>query len=384
LFIALLLSLATPMATAWAGQQTLITINDPAGDDYGAGTLNYPQRSDFQTGDLDLLQMKISRDEGGFWFEAMFRNPIRDPSGVANAIGNESLADFARKGFYQFNIDVYIDTDRATGSGNGFALPGRHVSIDPAYAWEKAVILTPRPELMRQQLLDALSEQFPGRPKTETEATVDQLLFFPTRIRVRGKLIAFFVPADFFAGSDGTDWAATALVTGAITNISSDLSFFHSAKKQLDRLQLGVMQPAAGHHGNTFGYSGAIPSPVVDLLSSSAEQQARQLAAMNNLTGTSWGPHAVNDAPAAATGVPAADAKPDGVTTPTPRAFFADLFQREDPAAGRFPDAKSAGESPLADPSIVRRLQTLQQLYDKKLIDETEYKEQKRRILKDL
>ena len=78
---------------------------------------------------------------------------------------------------------------------------------------------------------------------------------FPTRIRVRGKSISFFVPAGFFAGSDGTDWAVTALVTGAMTTIPADLSLFPSAKTPLERLQLGVMQPVAGHPRDTFGYT---------------------------------------------------------------------------------------------------------------------------------
>ena len=377
LFIALLL----PMATAWAGQQTLATISDPPGDDYGAGKLIYPQRSDFQTGDLDLLQLKISRDEDGFWFEAMLKNPIRDPGGIAGATGNESLADFARKGFYQFNIDVYVDTDRVNSSGNTFTLPGRQVRIDPAYAWEKAVILTPRPELMRQQLLDALTEQFPGRQQTETEASVDKSIFFASRVRVRGKSIAFFAPASFFRGSDGTDWAVTALVTGAIINIPADLSLFPSTKKPLDRIQLGVMQPVAGYPKDTFGYSGAIPSPVVDMLSPSADQQARQLVAGNNLTGISWGPHAVNDAQGAAVASDATKVaqNPAGSVIATPVVSIDSLFEPESPAV-----AKPIETTPHTDSSIVRRLQTLQQLFDQKLIDESEYKQQKQRILKDL
>jgi hypothetical protein len=373
------------MLGAVAGSQPLVTISDPPGDDYGEGTLTYPQRSDFQTGDLDLLQLKISRDEEGFWFEAMFKNPIRDPAGVANATGSESLAEFARKGFYQFNIDVYVDTDRVNGSGNTFTLPGRQVRIDTGYAWEKAVVLTPRPELMREQLLDALAEQFPGRPRLESEAIVDRSIFFATRTRIRSKSIAFFAPSSFFSGSDGTGWAVTALVTGAIIAIPADLSFFPSTKKPLERLQLGVMQPVAGYPKDTFGYSGAIPSPVVDMLNPSAEQQVRQLAAKNKLTGISWGTHAVNDAQAAAV---ASDAtivaqKPADSIIASPVASLDSLFQPESPAAAK-PVETGHPEKQHTDSSIVRRLQTLQQLFDQKLIDAAEYKQQKQRILKDL
>jgi hypothetical protein len=373
LFVALML----PILTAWADQQPLVTLSDPPGDDYGAGTLIYPQRADFQTGDLDLLQLKISRDEEGFWFEAAFKNTIRDPAGVPNAVGAESLANFARKGFYQFNVDVYVDTDRVTGSGNTFTAPGRQVRIDPGYAWEKAVILTPRPELMRQQLLAALTGQYHARTNVETEASVDQSIFFPTRIRVRGRSIAFFVPSRFFSGSDGTDWAVTALVTGAITTIPADLSLFPSEKKLLERLQLGVMQAAPGRPKDTFGYSGASPSPVVDLLGLSIEQQARQLDANNGVSGVSWGKNAVND-------VQPISAATSAVTTSSPVEKkrivpVGELLHPEITST-----AKPADTSPVSESSVARRLQTLQQLYEQKLIDETEYKQQKQRILQEL
>ena len=382
LFIALLL----PMLSAAAGQQPLVTIIDPPGDDRGGGTLVYPRRADFQAGDLDLLQLKISRDEEGFWFKAMFKNTIRDPASVINGVSAESLASFARKGFYQFNLDIYVDTDRVLGSGNTITAPGRQVKIAPAYAWEKAVILTPRPELMRQQLLAAMAEQFPDRTSAETEASVDQSMFFPTRIQVRGRSISFFVPAVFFAGSDGTDWAVTALVTGAITTIPSDLTLFPSAKTPLERLQLGVMQPVAGHPRDTFGYRGAVPSPVVDMLDATPEQQMRQLASRDHLTGISWGPHAGDDMHASvATGdAQREEQKPAVSVIAKPVVPIADLLQPEDPVIAKPMEAVPAQPIPAKDPSIAQRLQTLQQLFDQKLIDEDDFKQQKQRILNDL
>lgn len=382
LFVALIL----PTLSAWAGLQSLVTISDPPGDDHGAGNLVYPQRADFKPGDLDLLQLKISRDDEGFWFEAMFKNTIRDPAGVTDSVSSESLANFARKGFYQFNLDVYIDTDRIKGSGNTFTLPGRQVKIDPEYAWEKAVILTPRPELMRQQLLSAMADQYPDRTKAETEASVDQTMFFPTRIQVRGRSISFFVPAGFFTESDGTDWAVTALVTGAMTIIPSDLTLFPSTKTPLERLQLGVMQPVAGLPQDTFGYRGAIPSPVVDMLSPTAAQQGRQLAAKNDLTGISWGPHAVNDnvVSVAKSDAPAMEQKPAGSLIAKPVVPIGNLLQPVNPALAKPAETQPAEALPPAETSVAKRLRALQQLLDQKLIDESEYKQQKLRILNDL
>lgn len=379
LFIALMLT----VSTTWAGQKTLVTLKDPAGDDNGTGLLIYPQRRDFETGDLDLLQLQISRDEEGFWFEATFKNPIRDPDSVPSSVGADSLANFARKGFYQFNIDIYVDTDRVKGSGDTNTLPGRRVTIDPSYAWEKAVILTPRPELMRHQLLDALTEQYPDRTSADIETSVGQSIFFPTRIKVRGKSIFFFVPAGFFSGSDGTDWAITALVTGASTTISADFTLSsNTTNKPMESLTLGVMQPAVGHPRDTFGYSGIKPSPVVDLLGATAEQQKRQLAAKTNLTGVAWGPHAIDGAmpvAAAANNVPAT-AVGTNASTVVP---VGKLLQPESLAIT--PQASAPAQAgTLAEPSISKRLQTLQQLLDQKLIDENEYKQQKQRILKEI
>ena len=122
--------------SAHAAPRVIATINDPAGDDNGNGALIYPQRSDYESGDLDLVQLQVSRDDEGYWFEATFKNPIRSPDNVLSAVGSEPLSTVARKGFYQFNLDIYVDTDRVKGSGNQFTLPGRKVAIDPAYAWE--------------------------------------------------------------------------------------------------------------------------------------------------------------------------------------------------------------------------------------------------------
>ncbi len=118
-------------ASAQAAPRIVATLNDPAGDDNGNGSLIQPQRNDFQPGDLDLVRWQISRDEEGYWFEATFKNPIRDPATAFSTDGRDSLSNFARKGFYQFNLDIYIDIDQVKGSGNMFTLPGRKVSIDP-------------------------------------------------------------------------------------------------------------------------------------------------------------------------------------------------------------------------------------------------------------
>jgi hypothetical protein len=122
---------------------------------------------------------------------------------------------------------------------------------------------------------------------------------------------------------------------------------------------------------------------VVDLLGGSAEQQVRELAAMDGLTGIAWGAHAVSEARpvlSAASSVPATAAD-----KAAPVDAIGEFFRPKTAAVAR-PAASGPAEaaSPPADQSIAKRLQTLQQLFDQKLIDETEYKQQKQRILKEL
>lgn len=360
----------------WAAQPQFI-FNDPEGDDNGSGTLVYPQRPDYQAGDLDLRQLQISRDADGFWFAARFNQTIHDPKEVTNSFGPESLAHFARNGFYQFNIDIYIDTDRLNGSGNTVTLPGRHIKIAPGFAWERAIILTPRPELMRHQLIDVLTEQFPAQAVADMEASVDQSILFPTRIRVRGKKIEFFVPATFFTGCVGESWAATTIVTGAITSVTADFSLINSDTKPLDRIPLGVMQPVPGHAKDSFGFGGDVmPSPVIDLLAESAQSQREQLVGSEGLQGVVWEiGGALPLVPAVATSSKTVLAV-GKYLQPEPVIATPSIATTHEPAPTQ-PDS-------IAERSLSNRLQILQKLFDQGLINEEDYRQQKQRILQEL
>jgi len=376
--------------------------SDPAGDDNGAGNLLYPMNRDYQEGDLDLRKFTLSRDTDGFWFEASFANPIRDPSTALTGPGADSVSDFVRKGFYNFNIDVYVDTDRRRGSGNSFTLPGRHLRIDSGYAWEKAVVLTPRPELVRTELLDAMQQQYPEQTVADLEASIDQAIYFPTRTKVRGKTVAFFVPHEFFGGSDGGDWAMTVVVTGAKPYVSVG-GMMSNKKTPLEDLDLGVVQSSPGRSPTLFGYTGrtSVP-PVVDVLLPTAQQQAALLSSQAPLTGVSWGKHAVDDAAltvrSSASRSPGKAASEAG--TSGSGGFLGGLMKEPaakpgvrsgvvspvgtflDPPPGRSSSADGAPARPQASVSV--RLQTLKKLLDDGLITEEEFNQHKARILGDL
>jgi hypothetical protein len=356
----LFLGLVFSVTTAWAAERPVATLDDPAGDDQGNGALIYPQRADFEPGDLDLRSLRIVRADDAYRIEATFRNPIRDPASVAGDVGPESLATFARRGFYAFNLDIYLDQDRVRGSGNSYTLPGRHVSIDESHAWEKAIILTPRPELMRQQLIDAVSDSEGARSPDEVTKRIDGSILFPTQVRVRGRTVSFTVPAAFLAGGrPDTDWSITAFVTGAKTVIEADLDALLSSGAALERLPLGVMQPKPGRPRDTVGYSGAVaPTPVVDLLAPAPLQQPELLAAAT-LVGVTWA--------ASGATVAAGTSKPVTRLTSAP----------SPPVTAPKPTSVQRGD-------LAERLSTLNGLRAQGLVSEEEYQELRRKILSEL
>lgn len=200
----------------------LFEIRDPVGDDFGTGELLYPNRGDMRPGDLDIVSFSAEQQADGTWFTARFQNPIRSPKGKATEVGQVPIERIARNNFYTFNIDIYIDTDIIPGSGNTDGLPGRKVSIDNATAWEKTVLLTPRPSVARsllaahfialeEQALRAEQGRFTGKDRKQiaasVEARLNALYFMPDRVRVRNREISFFVPADFLGATASEDWA---------------------------------------------------------------------------------------------------------------------------------------------------------------------------------
>ena len=183
-------------------------------------------------GDLDLVSFSARAGErDGTLFEATFARAIVQPDGRAIDIAGTPLESVAKYGFYTFNIDVYIDEDRVQGSGRTDTLPGRKAEIDPSSAWEQAVVLAPRPIEARNQLvrlwIAAAKREREARKETldseearvlerSVEREVDARVFFPTRIRVSGPKIEFFVPGSFFGGNVASPtWGYVVAVTGA-------------------------------------------------------------------------------------------------------------------------------------------------------------------------
>lgn len=213
---------AAAAAPALAADKPIFTLADPRGDDHGDGSLLYPQRDDLQPGELDIVSFSALPDKNGTIFEVAFARPVRRPERRAIDEIGTSLDSLARLGFYNFNVDIYVDTDRVPASGRTATLPGRRATIDEACAWEKAICLTPRPFVARQ-VLQALREREARQDlkrrvshatdederlvDAEVTRDIEASVFFPTLVWVIGNRARFFVPASFLGGVAKDTWA---------------------------------------------------------------------------------------------------------------------------------------------------------------------------------
>ncbi len=281
-----LLALPAAWSTTQAQGAALLSISDPEGDDVGDGSLVPPREPTIESGDLDLRSLQVFAERDALRFELTLRNAVRDPATVkSGTLGSEDLALFARRGFFAFNVDLYLDIDRVSGSGQTATLPGRRARVDAAHAWDKAIVLTPRPELMRRQLRDALTEAAAesarGGPPSDVDTTVDRSVFFVRDVRVRGRTVSFTVPTSFVDAKALAGASIVGMVTAARLVIEADVSGMlgRSTARSLDRLPLGVAQPEPGRPATGMGYRGdrAPVTTVVDLLMPDPAQQAAQL-----------------------------------------------------------------------------------------------------------
>lgn len=265
-----------------AGRELLFEIKDPFGDDHGAGSLRYPTRSDLNPGDLDLLGLKAFRVKDATLFRATFARDIRSGEGEAIDGLGTPLNEVARLGFYTLNIDLYIDTDRVPGAGNVTMLPGRKAEVAPPDAWEKVIVLTPRPDVLRNSLErlrlrewkeDERRRRSVNRDEVKQERrrireALQPLIYFPERVVVRGRTIDFYVPDAFFGGVPAdAGWSYVVAVTGARIEQRFELGGFGKySRESFDGLVLPIVPG-----GDTEAFGGGeendpLQPPLVDVL----------------------------------------------------------------------------------------------------------------------
>jgi hypothetical protein len=283
-------------AVIWSASQVstaadaLFTLADPNRDDHGDGSLVYPLRHDIEAGELDLVSFAAREERDGTTFEATFAQPIRRPDKRVIDAGGGTLDAIARLGFYNFNIDIYIDTDRREGSGRMALLPGRVAEAMPESAWERVICLTPRPYLAQGQLArietraaeQALRASAPRVDDAEVDALnarikaeIKARAFFPTRVSVVGASVRFFVPASFLGGPARDSWGYIVIVSGSELEQKLDLgSIFGFGQTRAARLMNLPIAP--GYPRESFGggrQDDPLQPPLVDVIVPSGTTQ---------------------------------------------------------------------------------------------------------------
>lgn len=281
----------------------LFTIEDPRGDDRGEGDLVYPLGGVWQQGDLDLVRLRAKAERGGTLFEATFAKPIRSPNERVIDAGGGTVGDVARFGFYTTNLDLYVDMDRQPGSGSVNALPGRRVTIDPAFGWEKVIALTPRPHdaasaakrMMARTLKKEARESNPhvdpaddARIEAEVARDVERKIFFPTQISVRGNTISFWVPPEVLDGPAKPTYAYAIAVSAANVLQSFNLGAAIGADSLGDETGLMILPVGPSPSRERFGggRDGDPAQPqVIDVVVPRGTTQAEVLRAYDARTG---------------------------------------------------------------------------------------------------
>lgn len=372
------------LAGTSAAAAPLFVFEDPRGDDHGSGVLIYPNRDDLEPGDLDLHRFSAEQKSDGVWFTIEMAQPIRSPAGRVTELGQTPVDRLARHGFYTFNVDIYIDTDRIAGSGRTDAVPGRRVAIDRGSAWERSVILTPRPDMARAMLQMSFDDQFESELRAakgrvtkdelrslqaRSEQQVAEYFYFPDRVKVQGRRIEFMVPLEFLGGTPSESWAYTVVVTGADIEMTGRPGAIGPRKPQMM-----TMTVARGNRFSQFGIPGTADEatpPVVDIL---APDEDVQVTVLNDYD-------AVAGRLAAVPGV-APDGKEAVAGTGQPLTMEqAARIDSTASAGGAADDGTTAGSERRSVPA---RLRTLNQLLEEGLITQTEYDELRRKILAEL
>lgn len=133
------------LCAGWAGFQ----LQDPVGDDYGAGSLTYPTSSYYRPGDLDLRRLSVTFDDQTVTFKIMVTGSFEKPDSLRlNPLHKIELNNH----IYTSNIDIYIDKDHKPNSGETQALPGRDFGFVAESAWEQVICVTPQPFYARNIL----------------------------------------------------------------------------------------------------------------------------------------------------------------------------------------------------------------------------------------
>ena len=173
----------------------------------------------------------------------------------------------------------------------------------PENAWEKVVCLTPRPseaESLLEKILERRAfnkwKEEKGRvdPEDETEikGKVKQEMiggyFFPTRVRVVGRKISFFVPTSFLGGKADPSWNYVVAVTAAPIEQKMDLGVLIGKEQKEETPLLNYLilpgRPV-DNLGTTLRDKEDLQPPILDIIVPDGQKQTEILRSYDPKTG---------------------------------------------------------------------------------------------------
>ena len=224
LLLLALLALGAAVSASGADGPTIFTLTDPRGDDHGDGDLIYPSTSrHLEPGDLDLARAHArDRSTAAPMFEATFAKPVRRPDGGPSTRAAPRSTRWRASASTRSTSTSTSTPTASPAPGRWRRCPAASAELAPAFAWEKAICLTPRPAdaqddvegILLKQLQEGARGQSEGRSTREQAEkiaddrrlrTSSRDIFFPTRIRVSGGALRFFVPDSFLGGPAKAD-----------------------------------------------------------------------------------------------------------------------------------------------------------------------------------
>lgn len=177
----LFIAIAALTAGISAAQAQTLILTDPTGDDNGPGTYIYPTDAAYPPGSFDLTELKVEMKGKNVTFKTSVNQRLEDPWGMD-------------VGFAVQMIFIFIDTDRAEGSGHTEGLPGLNVEFAPTDAWDKVVILSPQP-----------ASRVQAEVASKAAGMADDIII-PRRTTGRGKSISAKVKVADIGSGDPTTW----------------------------------------------------------------------------------------------------------------------------------------------------------------------------------
>jgi glucoamylase len=102
---------------------TVLNVTDPAGDDNGPGTYQYPTAPDFHAGDFDLTNFQVVSDGTTAYLKTTVAN-------LDQTFGSDFGAQL---------LDVYVHNPAGTATSTQAAFASRNYTIAPAGAWSERV-----------------------------------------------------------------------------------------------------------------------------------------------------------------------------------------------------------------------------------------------------